>query len=397
MTAPTYIDPGLMDFASPAQRRYCEAINLHGSARAAARALGVVPNAVSGAVERLRRQAALRGYAPDHDMTHTVPQGFGVKGTSTLYKADGSISVQWVKTKRDELEAQEIVRDFVAHLIEDARGLHPPTPPPERVMSELLAVYAFGDPHFGMRALAEEAGEDFDLAEADRLTRAGIDRLAETTPPAERALLIVIGDNTHANDQTNRTPGHGNNLDIDGRHHQAVLASARAWTYAAKRLAERHAHVTVWFMPGNHDPDAAYALALCLSMYFEREPRIEVDLSPGLYRYLRFGKVMIGAHHGHGAKPADLPLLMAVDRPEDWGASTVRYVYMGHIHHDSVREIQGVRVESIRSLAAKDAWHAGQGYRSMRDTRSIVHHRDYGEIERHTCSAAMLAAPPEAA
>lgn len=38
--------------------------------------------------------------------------------------------------------------------------------------------------------------------------------------------------------------------------------------------------------------------------------------------------------------------------------------------------------------------HAGQGYRSMRDTRSIVHHKDYGEVERHTVSAAMLAATP---
>jgi hypothetical protein len=55
-----------------------------------------------------------------------------------------------------------------------------------------------------------------------------------------------------------------------------------------------------------------------------------------------------------------------------------------------VKEIQGVRMESLRTLAAKDSWHAAQGYRSLRDTRSIVYAADYGEIERHTCSAAML-------
>ena len=35
-------------------------------------------------------------------MTHTVPQGFGVKGVSTLYGADGAVRAQWVKSKADE-------------------------------------------------------------------------------------------------------------------------------------------------------------------------------------------------------------------------------------------------------------------------------------------------------
>jgi hypothetical protein len=47
-------------------------------------------------------------------------------------------------------------------------------------------------------------------------------------------------------------------------------------------------------------------------------------------------------------------------------------------------------VETLRTLAAKDAWHTAKGYRSMRDTRLIVHHKDCGEIERHTCAVARL-------
>ena len=383
-------DPALREWATPRQLEFFDAIEKHGNAALAEQAMGLSQGRISKSLAGLKARATGLGYSPAHDMTHTVPDGFKVKGVSTLYDGEGKVRSQWVKSREDGDRIQELLREFVAHLSEEARGLYAPTPSPAVNTDDLLAVYAFGDPHFGMRAVAEEAGDNFDIAEADRLTRHGIDRLAAATPSTEQALLIVIGDNTHANDGSNRTPGHGNPLDSDGRHHQAVLACAKAWAYAAKRLLQKHARVMVWFMPGNHDPDTAYALALCLSMYFENEPRIEVDLSPSLYRYMRFGKVLIGAHHGHGAKQADLPLLMAVDRPEDWGNSTVRYVYMGHIHHDSVKEVQGVRVESIRSLAAKDAWHAGKGYRSMRDTRSIVHHREYGEVERHTVSAAML-------
>lgn len=392
MTRISGVDEALKDFAwvTDRQREYIDAVNRHGSASKAAASLGIDKAMVCRSINAIKKRASGQGHSPEHDMCRTVPDGFKVKGVSTYYDSEGKARGQWVKSAEDRARSEELIREFVAHLMEEARGLAPFTPAPIRVLSDLMAVYLFGDPHFGMKALAAEAGDDFNLPEADRLTRAGIDRLADAAPDTEEALLVVIGDNTHANDSSNRTPGHGNQLDVDGRHHEAVLASAKAWTYAARRLLTKHQRVRVWFMPGNHDPDTAYALALCLSMYFESEPRIEVDLSPSLYRYLRFGKVLIGGHHGHGAKQGDLPLIMAVDRPEDWGQTAFRFVYMGHIHHDSVKEVQGVRVESIRSLAAKDAWHAGQGYRSLRDTRVIVHHKDYGEVERHTCSVAML-------
>jgi UDP-2,3-diacylglucosamine pyrophosphatase LpxH len=397
MPAPTWTDadwlkdPKLKTFATRRQAEFIDAVLKHGTMIAAAKALGVQPSVLSESLKRAREAAAKRGYSPAHDMHHTVPDGFKVKGVSTYYDKEGMPRGQWVKSSEDAERAEALLRAFVEHLTEEARALYPSSPAPSAANSDVLACYLFGDPHFGMRGLKDDGADDFDTDEADRLTRAGIDRLAEAMPDAEQALLIVIGDNTHSNDGSHKTPGHGNPLDMDyGGHSRAMLISAKAWSYACRRLLAKHAKVKLWFMPGNHDPDASFALALCLSMYFEGEPRIEVDLSRGLYRCMRFGKVLIGAHHGHGAKQADLPLLMAVDNAEDWGASTVRYVYQGHIHHDSVKEIQGVRVESIRTLAGKDAWHAGQGYRSMRDTRGIVHHKDYGEIERHTVSAAML-------
>jgi hypothetical protein len=83
---------------------------------------------------------------------------------------------------------------------------------------------------------------------------------------------------------------------------------------------------------------------------------------------------------------------MAVDQPEAWGQTVYRYITTGHIHHDVVKELQGVRVESLRTLAAKDTYHAMKGYRSLRDTRAAAYHREYGEFQRHTVSAAMLEA-----
>jgi hypothetical protein len=60
-------------------------------------------------------------------------------------------------------------------------------------------------------------------------------------------------------------------------------------------------------------------LAICLAGYYEREPRVFVDISPTPFHWYRFGKVFLGVTHGHMAKPEKLPGIMATDRPIDWG------------------------------------------------------------------------------
>ena len=55
------------------------------------------------------------------------------------------------------------------------------------------------------------------------------------------------------------------------------------------------------------------------------------------------------------------------------------------------KEFSGLTWESFRTLAAKDAWAAGRGYRAGRDMLCIVHHREHGEIERHRVDIGMIA------
>ena len=393
MTDFQIIDPALKEWADAKTCEAIDAINGQGGFRAAARTMGLDHSSLSTRISRLKARAARSGYAPAHDMTHPAPSGFRVKGVSTYYGRDGDKRGQWVKTATDHDQAEAAMREFVAGLVDTGlRGLAPLTPPPALALSDLLACYCIGDPHFGMYAWAAETGDDFDLDTAERLTRGAIDRLVSVAPPARRALLLQAGDMFHADNASNRTPTSGAPLDVDTRHQKVMQVGLRAMVHAIRRLLEKHEEVTAWMLPGNHDPQSSFALAMCLDAFFENEPRVTIDLSPGLYKFLRHGKVLIGAHHGHGAKTQDLPLLMAVDRPKDWGETDHRYVYIGHIHHDTVKEVMGVRVESLRTLAGKDAWHAGQGYRAGRDMRLIVHHADHGEIERHTCGASMLAA-----
>lgn len=383
------IDIGLKQFATERQQEYIDAVNEAGGYRAGAKLLQINHTTLFGGLKIVKAKAAAQGYSPDHDMVHVVPEPYVVRGHSTLYDADGKPKLQWVKTRLDDNKLQEVIHNFVTTLSEDVKGLAPITPPPPVVTSDYLTVIPMGDPHFGLYSWQEDAGDNFDLEIAEKLTCGAIDRLIASSPNSQTALLLNLGDMFHADNQKNVTNS-GHQLDVDGRWAKVQRVGLKSIIYCLKRLLEKHENVIFRINKGNHDGHSSYALALMLSCYFDKEPRIKIDLSPAVSWYYSFGKVLIGSTHGDTIKGKDMLSIMAADKPEQWGQSKYRYWYVGHVHHKDVKEYHGGIVEYFRTLAARDAWHQGQGYRAGRDMCSIVIHKEYGEVERHTCDIGMI-------
>ena len=382
-------DVQLASYATVRQLEYLEAVALHGSHRKAAVALQINARTLGRSLTSLRQKAANQGYSPEHDMTKTVPDGFKVKGVSTYYNEDGQVKGQWVKSSADDAQREQALKDFAESLAEGVKGLAKAVPAPKFSNDDLMCVIPIGDPHFGMYAWAADAGANFDLETAERLTRAAIDRLVESGPPASVALLLNLGDHFHADNQKNQTNS-GHQLDVDGRWAKVQQVGLMAMIYCVTRLLEKYPKVVFRINKGNHDGHSSYALALMLSCYFHAEPRVEIDLSPAVSWYYQFGQVLIGSTHGDTIKGKDMLAIMAADKPQAWGGSSHRHWYVGHVHHKDFKEYQGGTVEYFRTLAARDAWHQGQGYRAGRDMCLIVHHREHGEIERHRCDLSMI-------
>ena len=272
---------------------------------------------------------------------------------------------------------------FVTSLAEEIKGRAPTVPAPVAAMDDLLAVYPIGDPHFGMQADGAETGDgDWDLEIACNAHESAVRHLASITPPAANALLLNLGDALHMNGGSNTTYS-GTPVDVDARYGKVLYEAARAFVRCVLTLLEKHQHVTVWCMRGNHDTDSSLALQIALKFYFHNEPRVTVDDGQSLFKYMRFGNVLLGSHHGHGAKAQDLPMIMAADRAKDWGDTEHRVWHIGHIHHKQVlKDYTGCTVESHRTLARQDAWHAGQGYRAKKDMSVVVYHSKFGELQR---------------
>lgn len=378
------------------QRELIKAIDIaHGNVSNAVRLLkwdGATTN-YCRMFRKVQERAAKAGYSPEaSNMRGGAPAGFMVKRHSARFDKEGNAAGGWLISEPTKQQAWEAFEAACTDLVENMKGLAKPKPAPIHANSDLLTVIPLGDPHFGMMSWAAETGENFDLEIAETLTVNAVDRLCDMLPATDTALLLNLGDYFHADNSTNRTPRSGVQLDVDGRFQKIASVGFRAMIRCIDRLLEKHKTVIVRNNRGNHDPHQASMLTIAVDAYYHNEPRVDVETTPSGFYYHHFGKNLIGSTHGDGAKLGSLSEIMANDQPEMWASSLFRVWHCGHFHHNQTKEMIGCTVETHRTLAATDAWHSYQGYRSGRDLKGIVYHKDFGEMSRVRCGVEMLEA-----
>ncbi len=311
------------------------------------------------------------------------PRQFIAK-TSTLVKLKddphGRV-LQWVKADHERASRVAALEDALREIARDIPRL-PPEPASKAIMADLMAVIPMGDPHVGLLAWAVETGADWDLRIAERVLVGAIEQAVSIAPPAACCLLINLGDYFHTDSQANQTARSGHQLDVDSRWSKMLEVGIRIQRRMIEACLKKFGSVVVKNVRGNHDDHSSVMLSHVMAAYFEKDPRVSVDMSPSLHSYHEWGKCLIATHHGHATKFAQLPLLMAAAQPEMWGRTKFRRVYCGHVHHDSLKEFPGVIVETFNTLAAADAYAAGSGYMSGRDLKLDIWHRERGLINR---------------
>ena len=293
----------------------------------------------------------------------------------------GERRVEYLKSKRTK-ETTTGMADAFRASISDIKPLKK-IKIPKTSMKHSMVVYPMGDPHIGLYAYHKEVGEDFDCDIAERDLLAAVDYLFSVAPPTDEALVVNLGDFFHSDSGRNATTK-GTPVDVDTRWSRVLLIGIKVQIRMIEMALGNHKQVTAIIAPGNHDAESSILLTIALQLYFENNKRVTIQ-EPNMFHFYEFGANLIGVCHGHTVKKENLPQLMAEDMPEAWGRTKHRYWYTGHIHHRTLLEVGSTIVESFRTLAGKDAWHHGQGYRAGRDMNAIVLHKKYGETDRHRC------------
>lgn len=384
------LDNRLVQYASVRQLEYLEAVDKHGSINKAAAALGVGRTTIQDSLKSLRRKAAASGFSPEHDMTRTVPEGYLVRGVSSLYDKDGKLSAQWVKSSIDQQRQAEMQKAAYAAMAEELPRLGV-LAPVTSTQTNLCTVYTLTDSHVGMLAWHEEGGADWDLKIAEATLVGCFERMVASSPAAQQCVIAQLGDFLHHDSAVAPvTPSHGHILDVDGRMPKMVKVAIRVLRRLIDIALQKHEKVILLLAEGNHDISSSVWLRAMFQALYELEPRIEVIDSALPYYTHQHGETMLAWHHGHLSKNEALPILFASQFPKIWGNTTKRYAHTGHRHHAHEKEHSGMTVIQHPTLAARDAYAARGGWMAERTATAITYHSKYGQVARTTVIPEML-------
>ena len=320
-----------------------------------------------------------------------VPDGFAVKGTSTMIDAEGNEKIRWVKTSIDN-ERLEV-------LMEQAREAFcselPKAIPSESLNvnfdDSTLAMYPVFDLHIGAMAHKHECGENYDTATAEKVMNGFFDYSVDKAPNSKNAVLVLGGDFLHYDSLEAKTPASGHILDSDSRYAKIVYVAIRSVRRAISRMMEKHQVVDIKVISGNHDEAGMVWLRAALAAFYEDEPRVNVDVSPAAMMMTSFGTTLIGYTHGHQMRKADTRLtVMATDFRKLFGQSEYVYTHSGHWHSQKITETNLGIDEVHGQLGSPDAYSANGGWRSQRQAAVIVYHKEFGEVGRFICRPKMF-------
>lgn len=296
----------------------------------------------------------------------------------------------WLRRKVAEQRLEQVLQQ----MLEQFRKASPPRAPINyatgaRGMLELSIM----DLHLGKYCWSEETGgKKYSVEIAEKMFWAALEDLVSRASGCRpEQVLFVVGNDFFNVDNLQKTTTAGTPQDESARWQESFLAGRKLMVDAIERLT-RIAPVRVLVVPGNHDTQRLWYLGALLASHFHDHPGVTVDHSCHPRKYVVFGKNLIGFCHGHGEKHEKLPMLMAVERPQDWAATRFREWHLGHFHSKKTKvfvahqDLHSVQVRILPSICPPDAWHAAMGYTSKLAAEAYFWDRENGCVATFTHS-----------
>lgn len=346
---------------------------------------------ISDRVIRIRKaKLAKKGVGHGRDVSHLVPDGYKIKGTSSLVDEFGNTKLQWVKTDTDAERQVELMKAVVEGMKSEITPVAPVKATRAKRDDKLLNLYTVSDFHLGMLAWGDESGDDWDMKIAEDLFSRWFNAAFQKAPDAGTGVINLLGDLAHFDSLVAVTPASGNVLDADTRYQKLVRYMIRMVRRVVDMALVKHKNVRLLIVQGNHDESGMIWLAEMFATLYSNDSRVIVDTSPDVYKMVQHGKTTLFFHHGHKARFDAIEPVMIAKFRKAFGESVYSYAHVGHLHHQKIVESRNMVVEQHRTLAAKDAYASRGGWMSGRSANVITYSAEYGEVARLTISPEML-------
>ena len=218
------------------------------------------------------------------------------------------------------------------------------------------------DFHWGKHGWSDEVGESYNFEEARHRLMSKTQTLVNRLPSRPDKIFVGAGSDWFHVDNDAGMTTKGTPQDMCGSPAEILITGCK--------LAREHidllrqiAPVEIVMMPGNHDRHSSLALMMYLSAAYEGVDDVEITITANNRRYIQYGDTLLGFTHGDGlSKKQNIVGIMAVEAREQWGATTHKVWFHGHLHHQRLTERDGCLIVQMPSLAGHDRYHARSGY-----------------------------------
>ncbi|NJO61260.1 MAG: hypothetical protein HC836_24305 [Richelia sp. RM2_1_2] len=253
---------------------------------------------------------------------------------------------------------------------------------------ENLYIIAPVDHHLAKLAWNKETGfkENWDIGLAvesfNNLIESAIQRVQLNE--VSKVLFLIGNDYFNADNLSNTTTA-GTPQAQDSRWPKMFETGCKLMVDSIDKISSLWP-VDVLTVPGNHDRHTSYLLGEYLKAWYRNSESIFIINDPLPRHYYKWGKNLLGFAHGEKGKKENFPLDMATDpnSKKHWSQCDYFTFFLGHFHHQDVKEIRGVKVEVLPSLCPADLWHTENHFcGNQRTSKTFLYNKENGLLTSH--------------
>ena len=310
-----------------------------------------------------------------------APPGWSSTYKTVQYNKKGVIQT-WDRLRPDEICIEKLLiflEDRTPVLSKTIKG-------PSDFRKDLMLEWKLFDQHHIMHSWGLQTGADYTIKHSQHLIEESARKIFGEHGPVDTCVIILGGDNMHADNRSNKTEKSGHSLDVDSRYPKGLDTFILSMVFAIDQALTKANKVVVEVLSGNHDWHTAIAISRILMAHYRKNPRVTIDPSPMEHKFFRWDTTLFMYSHGDSAPPDRYANFITnhVIRNDMTGLKRL-LVRVGHIHTKRrVRPIElfqkGIAVvEYFNTLAAPDSYTTGAAFTSTRATTTDIFHRKWGK------------------
>jgi predicted MPP superfamily phosphohydrolase len=239
------------------------------------------------------------------------------------------------------------------------------------------AVMSLQDIHFGKQG-NETVDKDFEDTIINLMSRATPIHYLET-------MYFVVGGDLINMDTFHGSTTGGTPLDNCMSATEAYVQAFDAMHWAINYIKQFCKNLIIVYVPGNHDRLSSYHLVHALSKSIESKD-ITWDIKYEERKVQVWGSNFNAFEHGD-KRSKNNPLIYATEYPQEWGQTTNRTLFKGHIHTDrkveymTSNETAGFIEKTLPSLGKTDYYHYSNKYVGNRRSGKLeIQHPTMGNV-----------------